>query len=273
MDNSPQTLISLFTLGSVHSGSASWDNCGRVFPDKLRVNSSPDKFPHYAWTAAQSAHSDFVGSRVYACLGVTCHLQFWQYDRGLFSCHCGNTGIERTPNKSQHTKLTLRKKILPLLLPGFELAAFRSRVRRSANKLSRLSRGTPARACTCGRPWTWKKKHRTERGCPKEEPASNRKKEIDLSSSGSVLQKARKEGKSTTGKYYRESMLAEVNRFYKRAWPNTGVRRINLFHDNAPADKGRLVQEYRAKENIEISPPRPYSPREPVWPSGKALGW
>ena len=41
---------------------------------------------------------------------------------------------------SQHTKLTLEKKTLPPLLPGFELATFRSRVRRSTNKLSRLPR-------------------------------------------------------------------------------------------------------------------------------------
>ena len=38
---------------------------------------------------------------------------------------------ERTPNKRQHTKLTLEKKILPPPLPGFELATFWSRVRRS----------------------------------------------------------------------------------------------------------------------------------------------
>ena len=25
-------------------------------------------------------------------------------------CHCSNTGVEWTPNKSQHTKLTLEKK-------------------------------------------------------------------------------------------------------------------------------------------------------------------
>ena len=43
-----------------------------------------------------------------------------------FMCHCGNTGVEQTPNKSQHTKLTLEKKILPPLLPGFELATFQS---------------------------------------------------------------------------------------------------------------------------------------------------
>ena len=51
------------------------------------------------------------GSRVYACLGVTCHLHFWQNDRGLLRDTAVNTGVERTPNKSQHRKL-------PPLLPG-----------------------------------------------------------------------------------------------------------------------------------------------------------
>ena len=45
---------------------------------------------------------------------------------GSFTCPCSNPGVERTPNKSQHTKMTLEKRILPLLLPGFELATFRS---------------------------------------------------------------------------------------------------------------------------------------------------
>ena len=34
--------------------------------------------------------------------------------------------MERTSNKSQHTKLTLEKKVLPPLLPGFKLATFRT---------------------------------------------------------------------------------------------------------------------------------------------------
>ena len=138
-----------------------------MFPDEF-----PDSFSHYAWTAAQSVHSDFVGSEVYACLGVTCHLHFWQNDRDLlraivltrgwnghrvrvsiqsltlekkispaasagrshlkvYNFHCSNTVVEQTLNKSQHTKLTLEKKILPPLLLGFELTTFRSRVRRS----------------------------------------------------------------------------------------------------------------------------------------------
>ena len=50
---------------------------------------------------------------------------------GSFTCHCGDTGVERTPNSSQHTKMSLEEKILLPLLPGFELATFRSRVRRS----------------------------------------------------------------------------------------------------------------------------------------------
>ena len=44
---SSRTLIPLFKPGSVHSGSASCDDCGRMFPDKLRVSSFPDRFPHY----------------------------------------------------------------------------------------------------------------------------------------------------------------------------------------------------------------------------------
>ena len=49
---SSRTLIPLFRPGSIHSGSPSLDDCGRVFPDQLRVSSFPDRFPYYAWTAA-----------------------------------------------------------------------------------------------------------------------------------------------------------------------------------------------------------------------------
>ena len=37
-----------FRPASVHSGSASWDGCDWVFPDKSRVSSFRDRFPHYA---------------------------------------------------------------------------------------------------------------------------------------------------------------------------------------------------------------------------------
>ena len=40
---------------------------------------------------------------------------------GVFYVPLRNTGVERTPSESQHTKFTLEKKILPPLLPGFKL--------------------------------------------------------------------------------------------------------------------------------------------------------
>ena len=110
--------------GSVHSGSASWDDCGQMFSDKLRVSSFPDRFPHYVRTAAWSAHSDCVGSMVYACLGVTCHLHFWQNDRGLLRVTAVIRGWNGYRIRVSTQSLTLQKKILPPLLPGFELATF-----------------------------------------------------------------------------------------------------------------------------------------------------
>ena len=69
--------------------------------------------------------------KVYACLAVTCHLRFWQNDRGLLRATAVTRGWNAYRNKSQHRKLTLEKKIVPPLQQGFEPATFRSRVRRS----------------------------------------------------------------------------------------------------------------------------------------------
>ena len=57
---------------------------------------------------------------------------------GSFTCHCSITGVEWTLHKSQHAKLTLKKKILPPLLLGFEPTTFRSRVQRSSQQATQL---------------------------------------------------------------------------------------------------------------------------------------
>ena len=93
-----------------------------MFPDELRASSFFDRFPYNA-------------GRFRYNLPPALLLE-WP---GSFTCHCSNIGVEQAPNKSQHTKLTLEKKILPPRLPGFELVTFRWRVWSSANKLSRLS--------------------------------------------------------------------------------------------------------------------------------------
>ena len=64
--------------------------------------------------------------------------------RRPFTCHCGNERVERTPNKSQHRKLTLEKKILLPLPPRIEPATLRSRVLRSTHWT------TPTLWCLCG---------------------------------------------------------------------------------------------------------------------------
>ena len=69
--------------------------------------------------------------KVHACLDRTGHLHFWQNDRDLLRATAVTRGWNGYRNKSQHRKLTMKKKILPPLLRGFEPATFRSRVRRS----------------------------------------------------------------------------------------------------------------------------------------------
>ena len=64
--------------------------------------------------------------KVYVCLAVTCHLHFWQNDRDLLHAAAVTRGWNGHWNKSQHRKLTLEKKILLLLLLGFEPATFQS---------------------------------------------------------------------------------------------------------------------------------------------------
>ena len=68
------------------------------------------------------------GVNVFRCNLPPALLAEWP---GSLTWRCGHTGVERTLEKSQYTKLTLEKKILPPLLPGFELATLWSRVLRS----------------------------------------------------------------------------------------------------------------------------------------------
>ena len=150
MEISSRTLISLFKPGSVHSGSASWDDCDRVFPESFmwaglligshtRLDSGIVSPLRLRWVK---------GVRVCRCKLPSELLAEWP-----FTCHCGNKGMERTPNESQHTKLTLEKKIFPPILPGFELATFRSRVRHYNQqaipaRCACLSHPTPPFRCT-----------------------------------------------------------------------------------------------------------------------------
>ena len=59
-------------------------------------------------------YSHFLPSHIRSVLvwlGVTSHLHFWQNDRDFFTCYCSNTGMDRIPNRSQYSILTLEKKL------------------------------------------------------------------------------------------------------------------------------------------------------------------
>ena len=57
---------------------------------------------------------------------------------GSFTCHCGNTGVEQTPNNSQHTKLTLEKKFFCRSCQDSNSQPFNHKSGTLTNKLSQL---------------------------------------------------------------------------------------------------------------------------------------
>ena len=107
-----------------------------MFPDKLHVSSFPVRFPHYWLCNNSSIVSPLKLCWVKGACVFTCNLPSELLAEWLFfvffTCHCINTGVERTSTvMSQHTKWTLEKKILPTFLPGFDLTTFWSQVWRS----------------------------------------------------------------------------------------------------------------------------------------------
>ena len=67
-------------------------------------------------------------------------------------------------------------------------------------------------------------------------------------------------GSSVTGKFYRESVLYQLVDFYHKRRLCTGVRGIKLLHDNAPANKSGMVQEYLKKSGLDVLDHPPHSP-------------
>ena len=59
-------------------------------------------------------------------------------------------------------------------------------------------------------------------------------------------------GSSVSGKFYRESVLTQLVDFYQKRRPRTGVRGIQLHHDNAPAHKSAMVQEYLKESGLDV---------------------
>ena len=83
---------------------------------------------------------------------------------------------------------------------------------------------------------------------------------VFFNSSGPVLQVAAPSGHSITGTFYKNNVLKKVKKYNVKRRPKTGIRNICLIHDNAPAHKSKLVQDYLRVESIKQLPHPPYSP-------------
>ena len=81
----------LFTPESVHSGSASWDNCGQVFPDTLKQQ--PRKQQHLYFMSGQKKHHHDEGHGYVCMCSNHYHTKFnlnlieeltltWKFNRG-----------------------------------------------------------------------------------------------------------------------------------------------------------------------------------------------
>ena len=103
------------SLGSVQSGSASWGYCGRVFPDELRMGSWRIAYGLVRLISSHTVpglHSHPTPTSLgQGCMRIMLPAALLVEWPGSFTCHCGNTGVERTPYKSQHRKPTLEKKV------------------------------------------------------------------------------------------------------------------------------------------------------------------
>ena len=83
---------------------------------------------------------------------------------------------------------------------------------------------------------------------------------IFFDSKGPVLKIPVPKDSSVTGKFYRESVLTQLVDFYQKCRPRTGVRDIKLLHDNAPAHKSAMIQEYLKESWLDVLDHPPYSP-------------
>ena len=77
---------------------------------------------------------------------------------------------------------------------------------------------------------------------------------------GPIVQNPVPNGKTITGKFYKNGVLSKVKTHYEKCRPATGLRGLCLIHDKAPAHKCVLVQDFLKEEKVvQLSHP-PYSP-------------
>ena len=83
---------------------------------------------------------------------------------------------------------------------------------------------------------------------------------IFFSGKGVAIKVPVKRGKSITGKYYKDTVLKKLKKYYQKRCPTTGFKHVRLLHDNAPAHTSATVTVFLKKEKVTVLLQPPYSP-------------
>ena len=113
MEINSHTLIPLFTPGTVHSGSASRDDCARMFPDKLRVRLFLERFPHCRCSCMSVKWTNDVPQQSNQTAGKVDRTKLW-----MWSSRTGTKILQRFHSKKSVCK---RDTWSPYVLKNFTL--------------------------------------------------------------------------------------------------------------------------------------------------------
>ena len=84
---------------------------------------------------------------------------------------------------------------------------------------------------------------------------------IFFNSSGAFVQVPCPSGHTVTGRFYKNSVLKEVKKFYNKKRPSKGWSEVLLLHDNASSHKCEVVKSFLASEKVNVLKNHlPYSP-------------
>ena len=67
-------------------------------------------------------------------------------------------------------------------------------------------------------------------------------------------------GRTVTGKFYENVVLRKLKTYYKSHRSKTGLKYVWLLHDNASAQKARIVTDFLESEKLNVLPHPPDSP-------------
>ena len=70
-------------------------------------------------------------------------------------------------------------------------------------------------------------------------------------------------GRTVTAKFYKNVVLRKLKKYYKTRRPKTGLERLRLLQDNAPAHKAHLVTEFLESEMVTVLPHPQFLPDLP----------